>query len=673
MKKHKKFIIFILISLVILTAFTIADLPNDRKARIDFTYPSGGSSITNNTNSSNYWDNIDTPDDIVGSEYWYNMTTESGGDSIQYSFENENLTYEFNTTEETEQTMQLDYNDIIEGTRTDCISGDMSGNWVVASKEGYSCNSVAMPEATYIKFNLTDIPNNAYIVSANLSFYNIDAFNGIKINIGRMYPEHEWDGVTTITNNSKPCGEWDNNSKCDLDYINQVSVSSDTTWYHANITWLNDYLIQGRDSIVLVMRTDESQMHGAIQRRTQIASEEYSTASLRPYINITYKLQNKSCFVVKNNSANIFKICSDGTFTHKPVEYYDEYVNEEGDELLGDLGLSWHDIYDVGNLFARYIGSATRRVTKIWVNEIDGTGDFNTTGKVCDSFGCIGDISAGLQEIYENDKTDPHIYLDDGDNFTFQMNSTANIITEQYQTAEIYNLEDATTKPYNTGGSSTIEVSNYKGYSINGENIALTPYFMFNISDIPAGATITSASFHAYQTYATNTLNVGLREVLVRNWTETTLRNQTRPCYGIYANLTTACNNTDEGTAYFGLIDNIWLDWDITNLVSRNYNDGNKNISFMLRNVDSEIAGAIQRSGTITTKEYSTASLRPYINVSYYLSDYRSCFNIYNETNIINSYCSDGTSKGLSGNYSVGGCWQHFEYGIMTSTNCSSS
>jgi len=31
-----------------------------------------------NVNSSEYWDNLDSPSDIIGSEFWYNMTTASG-------------------------------------------------------------------------------------------------------------------------------------------------------------------------------------------------------------------------------------------------------------------------------------------------------------------------------------------------------------------------------------------------------------------------------------------------------------------------------------------------------------------------------------------------------------------------------------------------------------------
>jgi hypothetical protein len=216
--------------------------------------------------------------------------------------------------------------------------------------------------------------------------------------------------------------------------------------------------------------------------------------------------------------------------------------------------------------------------------------------------------------------------------------------------------------------------------------------FMFNISGLPSNITIISATFYLYEyTIGTDTKNASLYHVTSHTWqsastgnalNETTITFNNQTCGTLFTN-STYCNLTMEG---FNLttMDSIgMISWSATNMVTNEYNNGDKNVSFVLRTFET---GSSTHSSQFYTKEKSTTSLRPQLVITYNMS---SSFNWANDsfvsmtgatnwsniTKVVNStvgakiawcvYASDS-----AGNWNGTSCQNPFSYVTTAADTC---
>lgn len=95
--KKKFLLLFLILSIGLVFA-----LPNDSGTKIDFTYVEETNYSTVNVNNSDYWDNLDTPNDISSMDNFYN-TTEVNNNYLSINGSNANQdinigSYDFTTT-----------------------------------------------------------------------------------------------------------------------------------------------------------------------------------------------------------------------------------------------------------------------------------------------------------------------------------------------------------------------------------------------------------------------------------------------------------------------------------------------------------------------------------------------------------------------------------------------
>lgn len=72
-------VMVIIMSSAILSAQLEISFDDETVPRVSLSEGGTGSTSVNiSSNSSDYWDNLDTPDDISGSEFWYNQSVAGG-------------------------------------------------------------------------------------------------------------------------------------------------------------------------------------------------------------------------------------------------------------------------------------------------------------------------------------------------------------------------------------------------------------------------------------------------------------------------------------------------------------------------------------------------------------------------------------------------------------------
>lgn len=175
--------------------------------------------------------------------------------------------------------------------------------------------------------------------------------------------------------------------------------------------------------------------------------------------------------------------------------------------------------------------------------------------------------------------------------------------TIKLQVADTENLGDSyvdqSSPTINYGTVTSFYVKNYVTSSQRG-------YIKYNLSSIPAGATIDNAVLYLYVDSVLISESVSTYHQVNDSWTETGITWNNQPCPG------TGCNATAENTTTVSITG--WNSWAVTNMVSNATINGNKNISIFLRTPEASYVLPVD----FHSKEYTTdITLRPYLNITY--------------------------------------------------------
>ena len=147
-------------------------------------------------------------------------------------------------------------------------------------------------------------------------------------------------------------------------------------------------------------------------------------------------------------------------------------------------------------------------------------------------------------------------------------------------------------------------------------------YLMFNISKIPTGGDIQiiSASVSLYSAGAGSMKggSVAVRRIMDLDWdghNESDMNWTDQVCGAISLD-TGDCNLTEEDNQIWSA-DDTWATWDVTDMVSQEYDAGNWRVSMMFNLTDDFGAGE-KGSGNIPSRLYmADTTKRPYLNVTY--------------------------------------------------------
>jgi len=198
--------------------------------------------------------------------------------------------------------------------------------------------------------------------------------------------------------------------------------------------------------------------------------------------------------------------------------------------------------------------------------------------------------------------------------------------TIQLQTADTYNMDDAYVRWYygsNTNDTNYGSETKLSVWEYGNPQDYRASYFKFNISSIPSGGVIKTASINLYK-YSGRFENFGgnLKVHHVYNWTnssgsggldESTITWNNQPCGSTFTN-TTYCNLTVESTIETEETDGIWQSASILQMFNEEYNSGTGNLSILIKPVFP--SGQINEYN-FYSKEHLTVGLRPFLNVTY--------------------------------------------------------
>ena len=191
-------------------------------------------------------------------------------------------------------------------------------------------------------------------------------------------------------------------------------------------------------------------------------------------------------------------------------------------------------------------------------------------------------------------------------NYSFGSKSTTIIL----QDADTENLEDTFVRvdsPTSNGGSSTTLI-------IESGSNPRKIYIKFNISDIPLGQQIDSATLYLWKHFGSgeqNMNNITVHHVFNQSWTEDIVIWNDQPC-GTDFDDTNICNLVwEDSEEQLIFVDNYHETFSVTLAVGVDYNAGNSNVSFILNTT----GGTSQIS--FRSKEYATVADRPYLNITY--------------------------------------------------------
>lgn len=188
--------------------------------------------------------------------------------------------------------------------------------------------------------------------------------------------------------------------------------------------------------------------------------------------------------------------------------------------------------------------------------------------------------------------------------------------TIQLQDADTENLEDTHVRENdatgNYGSTDRMRITNRTG------GLEARGYLKFNISTIPGGATIDEAVIYLYTPNYLPSHTMYINHIYNQTWDEDQLTWNNQLC-GINFDDSVQCNLTeDDSRTWNGGID-VWNFLNITDSVRIAYSGNDDNISFIFR---SSFTGI--NLFEFYTKEYSDATTRPYINITYSTKDIES-------------------------------------------------
>lgn len=188
------------------------------------------------------------------------------------------------------------------------------------------------------------------------------------------------------------------------------------------------------------------------------------------------------------------------------------------------------------------------------------------------------------------------------------------------QEADTENLDDASIN--DTAGDN--DFWNYIGNSVSTKTGVWRYFIKFNISSLEDfNITNSSLFIYKYGWAGDSTIYIDAYGS-DSNWTEETINGTNFPF------------NYSKESSFYSSSAAGWYDWNVFNWTENRTDEGENNVSFMLRKRDESNLGRIQ----IYSKEYSTPSLRPYLNITYlrtpnstYISN--GSYNTLNFTNLI--------------------------------------
>jgi len=201
--------------------------------------------------------------------------------------------------------------------------------------------------------------------------------------------------------------------------------------------------------------------------------------------------------------------------------------------------------------------------------------------------------------------------------------------TIQLQDADTENLDDSWVRQANPDWN--LGISNHLDTQTFGSTNERT-YIKFNISAIPSSQEINEARLYLYfvTQFNSNTRTINVHHIYNSTWNEGTL--QQDDCIGcpVTENITwnnqicgtgfddsVNCNLTEESGTSIDDTTGVWHNWSVTNSVSVEYTDTDKNVSFILKDsVEDDTSNWATKR--FHSKEFITdTTLRPYLNITY--------------------------------------------------------
>lgn len=193
-------------------------------------------------------------------------------------------------------------------------------------------------------------------------------------------------------------------------------------------------------------------------------------------------------------------------------------------------------------------------------------------------------------------------------------------------------------------------------------------YLTFNISGIPSNQIIDNSSLCLYIYNDQGTQTIGGYHVY-ESWNEYEITWNNQPCGSSFDN-STACNLTAASSVVTDdELDNSWLCWNVIDIINVQY--GSDELSIVLYTPDTGNADMFY------SKEYSDASLRPYLNITYRTSNTPPVLNLVSPQ----EGASYGFNESLELNFSVSdsdenlnSCWYNLDNGENISiSNCANT
>jgi len=181
-------------------------------------------------------------------------------------------------------------------------------------------------------------------------------------------------------------------------------------------------------------------------------------------------------------------------------------------------------------------------------------------------------------------------------------------VTLQPSTADTY--LDQNTATTNYGGNTTMQVRSQNGSGGSGRNARAI--VRFDLSQIPAGATINSATLRLYMTTApTQNRTYGAHRITA-DWTE---GGATWSSSGLGNWNGGSFNNTATGTTTTGTTSNVWRSWDVTADVQAWVNGSAPNHGWLVKDA-SENSNTV-RTANFATSENGTSANHPTLVIDY--------------------------------------------------------
>ena len=180
---------------------------------------------------------------------------------------------------------------------------------------------------TYLKFNLSDVPENQEINDAVLCLYLWNDQSSPNASAYHVYSDFN---ESALTWNTQPCGtNFDNSDNCNLTAESTVLTdkNQDDTWQcWSVVNMVSEQYSNQEDEISIVLHTDAS------GNADKYYPREHSNSSLIPYLNITYSSNdNENPIIILDYPDETIDL-NEVVFNYTPTD-----ANLESCELWGNF------------------------------------------------------------------------------------------------------------------------------------------------------------------------------------------------------------------------------------------------------------------------------------------------------------------------------------------------